>query len=226
MDKMAPLTKLILILLVSLWAMLLDSAAALALLLAGQVALFAASRAPASSYKALGSLGVFALGLTVMQYALGAGAEFSLVVGMRMAAMTSLFILLLATTRIQDLTAALVRQLRIPHEYAFMITASFRFIPDLLSEIKAVQEAQACRGYSSRGSVARRLKNYLTIVQPLVLRAVSRSETMAMSLELRGFGSHRSGGYGTSIALGGRDLLTLAALAAGTAGILAARFFV
>lgn len=223
MAKMAPLTKLILILLVSLWAMLLDSAAALALLLAGQVALFALSRAPAASYKALGSLGLFALGLAAMQYALGAGVEFSLVVGMRMAAMTSLFILLLATTRIQDLTAALVRQLNIPHEYAFMITASLRFIPDLLAEIKAVQEAQACRGYSNRGSAGRRLKNYLSIVQPLVLRAVSRSETMAMSLELRGFGSHLSGGYGTSIALGGRDWLALAALAAGTAGIVAAR---
>lgn len=223
MAKLAPLTKLILIFAVSLWAMLLDSAAALALLAAGQAALFALARAPVSSFKALGSLGLFALVLAGMQYALGAGAEFSLAVGLRMVAMTSLFIFLLATTRIQDLTAALVRQLRVPHQYAFMVTAALRFVPDLLAEIKAVQEAQACRGYSPRGSAVRRLKNYLTIVQPLVLRAVARSETMAMSLELRGFGSHRAGSYGTAIALGGRDWLALAALAAGTAGVVAAR---
>lgn len=225
MRKAAPLTKLVLILLVSLWALLLDSAAALGLLTASLLALFVLSRAPAGSYKALGSLGLFALGLTGMQYVLGADAEFSLVVGLRMATMTGLFILLLATTRVQDLTATLVRQLRVPYEYAFMVTASLRFIPDLLSEIKAVQEAQACRGYSSRGSVARRLKNYLTIVQPLVLRSVARSETMAMSLELRGFSASRAGGYGTSIALGGRDYLTLAALAAGTALVIATRFY-
>jgi len=225
MRKTAPLTKMILIVLVSLWALLLDSAAALGLLAAALLALFLLSRAPAGSYKALASLGVFALALAAMQYALGADAEFSAVIGLRMAMMTGLFILLLATTRIQDLTAALVRQLRVPYSYAFMVTASLRFIPDLLAEIKAVQEAQACRGYSGRGSVARRLKNYLTIVQPLVLRSVARSETMAMSLELRGFSASRAGGYGTSIALGVRDYLTLAALAAGTALVIGMKFF-
>lgn len=225
MRRTAPLTKIVMVFLVSLWAILLDSAAPLALLTAALLAMFALSRVPAGSYKALGSLGVFAAGLAAMQYALGAEAEFSAVVGLRMAMMTGLFILLLATTRIQDLTAALVRQLRVPYEYAFMVTASLRFIPDLLAEIKAVQEAQACRGYSNRGSVARRLKNYLTIVQPLVLRSVARSETMAMSLELRGFGASRAGSYGTSIAFGARDYLTLAALAAGTAAVLAMRFY-
>ena len=225
MRKTAPLTKIVMVFLVSLWAMLLDSAAALALLTAALVAMFALSKAPAASYKALGSLGIFAAGLTAMQFALGAEAEFSAVVGLRMAMMTGLFILLMATTRIQDLTAALVRQLRVPYEYAFMVTASLRFVPDLLAEVKAVQEAQACRGYSNRGSVARRLRNYLTIVQPLVLRSVTRSETMAMSLELRGFGANRAGGYGTSIAFGYRDYLALAALAAGTAMIVAMRFY-
>lgn len=225
MRRTAPLTKLVLILLVSLWAMLLDSALALGLLAAALLALFVLSQAPASSYKALGSLGLFALGLAGMQYALGADANFSIVVGLRMATMTGLFILLLATTRIQDLTASLVRQLHVPYEYAFMVTASLRFIPDLLAEIKTVQEAQACRGYSGQGSMTRRLKNYLTIVQPLVLRSVARSETMAMSLELRGFSANRAGSYGTSVALGGRDYLTLAALAAGTALVVKMRFY-
>ncbi len=225
MRRTAPLTKLAVVLLVSLWAMLLESAAALGAVAGLLLALFAASRVPAGSYKALGGLGLFALALAAMQYALGAEAEFSLVVGLRMATMTGLFILLLATTRVQDLTAALARQLRVPYEYAFMVTASLRFIPDLLTEIKAVQEAQACRGYAGGGSVTRRLKNYLTIVQPLVLRSVARSETMAMSMELRGFGTGRAGSYGTSIALGGRDYLALAALAAGTAGVVAARFY-
>jgi energy-coupling factor transport system permease protein len=225
MRRTAPLTKLLLVFLVSLWAMLLDSAAPLALLTAALLAAFPLSGVPAGSYRALGSLGLFAAGLATMQYALGAGGDFSVVVGLRMAVMTGLFILLFATTRIQDLTAALVRQLRVPYEYAFMVTASLRFIPDLLAEIKAVQEAQACRGYSCQGSVARRLRNYLTIVQPLVLRCVARSETMAMSLELRGFSASRAGSYGTSIAFGARDYLTLIALAAGTAAIVAMRFY-
>jgi ABC-type cobalt transport system, permease component CbiQ and related transporters len=209
----------------SLWAVMLDTAAGMTVLTGALLALFVLSRVPAASYKALGGLGLFALGLAAMQYAFGASVDFSVVTGLRMAIMTGLFILLLATTRIQDLTASLVRQLHVPYTYAFMVTASLRFIPDLLAEIKAVQEAQACRGYSAGGSVFKRMKNYLTIVQPLVLRSVSRSETMAMSLELRGFGASRAGSYGTSIALGGRDYMTLALLAAGTAAVVAARFY-
>jgi energy-coupling factor transport system permease protein len=224
MRRTAPLTKICLVLLVSFWAMLLDSLLALGLLVAAQTALFLFARVPATSYKALGSLSFFGLLLAAMQMAFGADLEFALVTGLRMVAMTSLFILLLATTRIQDLTAAMVKQLGVPYEYAFMITSSLRFIPDFLAEIKAVQEAQACRGYSNRGSLTRRLTNYLTIVQPLVLRAVTRSETMAMSLELRGFG-RGSGGYGASIALGGRDYLTLTVLAIGTAAVLATKFY-
>lgn len=224
MPRIAPLTKIVFTLLVSAWAMLLGSPQALAVLLAGQALLFPAARVPASSYKALGSLTIFAALLVAMQYAMGASLEFSLLIGLRMLAMTGSFILLLAATRIQDLTAALVRQVRVPHEYAFMFTATLRFIPDFFAEIKAVQEAQACRGYSYGGSLSRRLKSYLTVVQPLVLRAITRSDTMAMSLELRGFGRGITGGYGARISLGGVDYLAMAGMTAGTLALGLARF--
>jgi len=224
MLKMAPLTKIIFTVLVSLWAMLLNSPEALAILVVCQTLLFAAARVPASAYKALASLSFFAVLLVGMQYALGASLEFSLQIGLRMLAMTGSFILLFAATRIQDFTAALVRQLRVPHEYAFMFTATLRFIPDFFAEIKAIQEAQACRGYSFGGSLTKRLKNYLTIVQPLVLRAITRSETMAMSLELRGFGRGITGGYGASISLAGADYLAMTGMAIGTVALGMARF--
>lgn len=224
MAKVAPLTKIVFTVIVSLWAMLLESPQALAALVAGEALLFAAARVPAASYKAFGSLGFFAALLVGMQYALGASLEFSISIGLRMVAMTGSFILLFAATRIQDLTAALVRQLKVPQEYAFMFTATLRFIPDFFAEIKAVQEAQACRGYCFGGNLIKRLKNYLTIVQPLVLRAITRSETMAMSLELRGFGRGVTGGYGTSIGLAGADYLALAGMAIGTVAIGLVRF--
>ncbi|MDR3591120.1 MAG: energy-coupling factor transporter transmembrane component T [Negativicutes bacterium] len=224
MPKVAPLTKIIFTVLVSLWAMLLSTPAGLGGLVAGQLLLFAAARVPAASYKAFGSLGFFAAALVGMQYALGASLEFSLLIGLRMLAMTGSFILLFAATRIQDLTAALVKQLRVPHEYAFMFTATLRFIPDFFAEIKAVQEAQACRGYSFGGSLTKRLRNYLTIVQPLVLRAITRSETMAMSLELRGFGRGVTGSYGARIGLAGADYLALTGMVIGTAAISLTRF--
>lgn len=225
MHKMAPLTKVLFTVFVSVWAMLLITPEALLLLVSCQTLLFFFSKVTATHYKALASLYIFAALLTVMQVVLDTGLAFSMVVGLRMAAMTGSFILLFATTRIQDLTAALVKQVRVPHEYAFMFTATLRFIPDFFAEIKAVQEAQACRGYSSQGKVTKRLVNYLAIVQPLVLRAITRSETMAMSLELRGFNKQSIGGYGTNIAIRSRDYVAFAILLAGTLAVVGLRIY-
>ena len=69
-----------------------------------------------------------------------------------MLAMTIIFIILLTTTRLQDLTAALVKQIRIPYEYAFMFTAALRFVPDFIAESQAVQEAQPA-GASRRRAI-------------------------------------------------------------------------
>ena len=80
---------------------------------------------------------------------------------------------------------ALVQQCRIPYAYAFMFTAALRFVPDFLRESKAVQEAQACRGMSLEGNWLTKIKSYMTVIQPLMLKS------MALSLELRGFGNQQ-----------------------------------
>ena len=72
-----------------------------------------------------------------------------------------------------------------------MFTAALRFVPDFLRESKAVQEAQACRGMSLEGNWLTKIKSYMTVIQPLMLKSLSRSETMALSLELRGFGNQQ-----------------------------------
>ncbi|HEY3426096.1 MAG TPA: energy-coupling factor transporter transmembrane component T [Negativicutes bacterium] len=224
MNNTAPLTKLILTAAVSVWAMLIQSLTGLGGLVIVQLLLIVLSGVAKKTSKAVGSLLFFALLLVGMQYALGSGLEAAVASGLRMVAMTLVFVILLATTRIQDLTAALVSQCRIPHEYAFMFTAALRFIPDFLEESKAVQEAQACRGYAPRGNLIKRLIAYLAIVEPLVLKAVSRSETMAMSLELRGFGCRSRCSFSANVALAARDYLMLGGMAVVTVGCLVVKF--
>jgi len=221
-NKAAPLTKLILTLAVSIWSLLLYTVSGLVLLVLGQLALIVLAGALAKTARALLALSVFAAALAGLQYLLGSGIELSLVTGLRMISMTEVFLLLLATTRMQDLTAALVSQCRVPYEYAFMFTAALRFVPDFIAESRAVQEAQACRGYSVKGSIIRRLTSYLAIVEPLVLRAVSRSETMAMSLALRGFGG-TTRSFTANVALGSRDYAMLAVMVLVTAGLVIVR---
>ncbi len=227
MLRIAPLTKLILTLVISAWGLLLQSIPALALLVFGQFVAVLLTGVQRKTYKAALSLGIVALSMVGLQYVLGMDLNLAIAGGIRMIAMTMPFVMLLAATRAQDLSAALVNQCNIPPEYAFMFTAALRFIPDFLAESKVVREAQACRGYAPRGNVIKRMTGYLAIVEPLVLKAVRRSETMSMSLELRGFGgSVRQHAFCGDVALAVCDYVVLAGTVLATTGLLLTRFYI
>lgn len=222
MCKSAPLTRLIATFAVSIWAFLVQSTTQLAGLDLLLLALLLTVCGLRKGGRIIAGLALVVAGLIGLQYLLEGNIDTAVYGGMRMIVMTVAFITLFASTRAQDLTTALVTQCHIPYEFAFLFTASLRFVPDLLAEIKAVQEAQACRGYVSQGNILKRLVNYLSVVQPLVLQSVSRSETMAMSLELRGFNASRRS-FLTSVALGGTDYLLFVVMAGVTAGLISLR---
>lgn len=98
-------------------------------------------------------------------------------------------LLLLQTTSARKLTASLVKQLHLPYQYAFMITAILRFVPDILEESSAVRDAQSCRGFKPSSNPFRRIFDYMMVIKPMVFRSISRSENMALSLQMRGFSS-------------------------------------
>lgn len=189
MKKFVPVTKLIGTFAFSFWALVLHTTLPLVILVLIELLLLAFCGSLGRNVKAVFSLVVFAAFLAVVQLLGGGSLESAYVTGLRMLAMTIVFIILLITTRLQDLTAALVKQIKIPYEYAFMFTAALRFVPDFIAESQAVQEAQACRGLSTKGNVFKKMIHYMSVIQPLMLKSLGRSETMALSLELRGFGS-------------------------------------
>ena len=209
MERLVPLTKILMTLAVSVWAIMLrDWAALLALVVVELGVLFMAGLL-VKQRKAVLALTSFAVFLGLIQF-LGSGDVISAIVsGLRMLAMTLVFIGLLATTKLQDLTAALVTQCKIPYEYAFMFTAALRFVPDFIAESHAVQEAQACRGLSLEGNFIKRIKSYASVIQPLLLK----SETMALSLELRGFGGPTHS-FAASVGLKRIDYTVISALIA------------
>ncbi|KYZ76891.1 cobalt transporter [Anaerosporomusa subterranea] len=214
MVKLAPLTRLIATFAVSIWAFILQSPLVLTGLAAIIVMLLFVVSGLRKGGRIAGSLALVVAGLIAVQYLLGTDMNVAIAGGLRMVIMSVAFIVLFASTRAQDLTTALVTQCHIPYEFAFLFTSTLRFVPDLLAESQAVQEAQACRGYTSKGGLSR-LVAYLSVVQPLVLRSVSRSETMAMSLELRGFNAGKRS-FLTSVALGATDYLLFVLMAAVT----------
>lgn len=189
LKSLVPLTKLLGTIAFSFWALVLHSTFPLIALVIIELIILGLCGSLKRNLKGVFSLFVFAVVLAIVQLLGGGSLESAFVTGLRMLAMTIVFIILLTTTRLQDLTAALVKQIRIPYEYAFMFTAALRFVPDFITESKAVQEAQACRGLSTEGNVFKKMVHYMSVIQPLMLKSLGRSETMALSLELRGFGS-------------------------------------
>lgn len=189
MQRLVPFTKILMTIAFSAWAVLLTTTYELSLLLALELVILLVTGLLVRQYKAVLTLAAFAVFLAVVQFLGGGTLESAYVTGLRMLCMTMVFIMLLATTKLQDLTAALVTQCKIPYEYAFMFTAALRFVPDFIAESHAVQEAQACRGLALEGNFFKRFASYRSVIQPLLLKSLGRSETMALSLELRGFGN-------------------------------------
>ena len=222
MRNLVPLTKIILTLGTAVWAIVLQKPESLLLLCLFEILILLVPGELFRSIKALVMLTVFAAFLGLIEKIGGGSNVESVVAALRMLGMTIIFIYLLGTVRLQDLTAAMVQQMKVPYEYAFMFTAGLRFIPDFVDENRAVAEAQACRGISVKGNFFKQIKRYMSIIRPLMLRSLGRSETMALSLELRGFGgSNRT--FMESVAPKGTDYLMMILIVLITAGVIYAR---
>lgn len=207
--SLTPFTKIIGTIIFSIVAIMARNPLALALVVIFEIALLGASEKGKEQGRTLFAFIGFAVFLGLIQYVFTYDINGSFETALRMLAMALIFLLLLVTTSLQALTTALVEQCKMPYEYAFMFTAALRLIPDFISESQAVREAQMCRGMDFDGSLMTKIRSYASLVQPLVLRSLVKADTMALSLELRGFGSskHR---FSTSVALGAIDYAALA----------------
>lgn len=105
--------------------------------------------------------------------------------------------LVLAVTRISDLTNALVQVLHVPYQYAFTLSTAIRFIPQFMEEMSGIMEAQTARGVAF--DKARGLKKFsmiLPLCAPLLITSVRRTDQTAAAAEVRGFRLRtRTSGY-------------------------------
>ena len=187
--KLNAFTWIIVTLAVTAWVFILPLEAVATILVLQLVLLLYIKRSK-TMLAAIGGMGVFTGMMILLQLLFGSPLNVSLFGGLRMLVMTLAFLCMLATTRIQSIAKALVDRFHLPVEYAFMLTAALRFVPNFLEDSTVTLDAQSCRGYSNRGNALKRLLSYVVVIRPLVMRAVAKSETLALSMELRGFGAN------------------------------------
>lgn len=114
---------------------------------------------------------------------------------LRLILMVALTMVLTSTTKPMDLTYAFewymtpLKAIRFPvHEIAMTISIALRFIPTLLDETERIMKAQSSRGVDfNHGGLGKRFKAIISLIIPLFVSAIQRSEELSDAMEARGY---------------------------------------
>ena len=113
-------------------------------------------------------------------------------VGLRLVEMLLAGLLLLLTTRTEEVLAALSR-MGLPFPAVFSLGLTFRLLPTLLSTANNVVEAQRLRGLRfDEGGLVKRARRYVPLLVPILACSLRSAHRMAWALEAKGFGSSRA----------------------------------
>lgn len=116
---------------------------------------------------------------------------FALTLSMKYLAIFPIMMLFIFTTHPSKFASSL-NKIGVSYKVAYAINIALRYIPDVRDEFKNIMHAQEARGVAFRkgdASLIKRLKNYNTILLPLVLSSLNRVEIISNAMDLRGFGS-------------------------------------
>ena len=114
---------------------------------------------------------------------------------MRIVMMLMVVMLLTSTTSPMNLTYALewymtpLTLIKFPsHIVAMTLSIALRFIPTLLDETDRIMKAQSSRGVSfARGGFMKKFKAIISLIIPLFVSAINRSEELSNAMEARGY---------------------------------------
>ncbi|WP_028925201.1 energy-coupling factor transporter transmembrane component T family protein [Pseudonocardia acaciae] len=139
---------------------------------------------------------------------LGMGAS----AGIRSVIAVVISILLLSTTRNEELGAGL-RRLGVPYGAVFAFTSALRMAPVLIGSSRSVMEAQRSRGLDlDSGNAVSRLRRSLPLLVPAFLLTMRSTSTFSMAIEAKGYGHNpRSRGSYLMLRMRAADLAWCAA---------------
>ena len=113
---------------------------------------------------------------------------------LRLIMMLSLTMILTSTTKPMDMTYAFewymipFKLIKFPaHEIAMTLSIALRFIPTLLGETNRIMKAQESRGADFSHGIGKRFRALISLMIPLFVSAIDRSEELANAMEVRGY---------------------------------------
>ncbi len=93
-----------------------------------------------------------------------------------------------------SLFASSLDRIGVPYKIAYTINIALRYIPDVQQEFNNITSAQEARGVAfdkKDAKLFQRLKNYTTVLIPMLLTSFDRIEIVSNAMDLRGFGRYK-----------------------------------
>jgi energy-coupling factor transport system permease protein len=123
-------------------------------------------------------------------------------------------VVLLATTRIEELSLAMAK-LWIPYKIGFVFTFALGLLPQILGIADSVMLAQRGRGVDpASGNLLKRTRHYVPLLVPIFLVTIRNVNDQAIALEAKGFGAVRRRTSYLDCRFRAADLVVTAAAAA------------
>lgn len=158
--------------------------------------------------------------LTIGEWTLHEGAILiGLATGLRLTAMFALGLIAGLSSTGVDIVRASVQNARLPYRVGYAALAAFRFVPRFRYELDVIRQAHRIRGshggWGPFGVVAR----WSGYVVPLLAGAIRHAERVALAMDARAFGAHRTRTERHLVPFRWRDLVFIIVLWAATAAL-------
>lgn len=116
-------------------------------------------------------------------------ATYSLARTMLMILMISAGMILISTTRNEELVLGMIR-LGMPYRVGFAISTALRLVPTIASSTMTISQAQQSRGLNLQsGGILERLRKFLPLLVPVFISTIRSTNIFGMALESKGFGA-------------------------------------
>ena len=216
--RLAGASKLLMVVLVSLAAMITYDTRFLLAVIVGSCAMFAVSRVPLSDVKVIVTLiGVFMIlnNLFIFLFApeegvriYGTRHEYMHLIGNYYLVQEQLFyqmnvtlkyfsimplaLIFFVTTEPSEFASSL-NKIGVNYKAAYSVSLALRYIPTLQREYIEISQAQQARGVdiSKNAKFVSRVKGVISIVFPLIVTSIDKIEIISYAMELRSFGKNK-----------------------------------
>lgn len=118
------------------------------------------------------------------------GLLYGIGVGLRVISLVFVLFVVLMSTDQAEILYGLI-SLKMPYNFAFIITAIFRFVPTISGEADTIREAQITRAMDfDSGSIFERIRKSTSFMIPLIIRVLKTTMELSIAITSKAYGAY------------------------------------